>query len=931
MLIDLQKLDEIKYAFSDLGYAVGDLSDKNEEYFSNVLSFLDKFKANLDLIIPKDDLKEMQESSAKLDSHVSDLSKLVDSLSSKFDGVDSLNDSLENASAKFSKMSSSLDGIDKASSGGAAKKALEAQAKKKSESKIGRYASKEIQGVNQKFNSLLSTMKIPKLGGIAAGLIGIMAYGVMDKQRVTAEFGQVADIMVNAVDRSVQGVMAKATQWASNFQEKLQKSFGIAKEETQGVIKAFTEGGIAASDWQRGQDARLGLVGSNIASWSLGMDKLLNLGGGASAQRMADYAAKYNMTLDQSKRLMTDMAIIGEQDQVGRIQFMKNMEAGGEALSNMGFSLEGLVQVAEVLQKRLGGADLSKQFVGKYVGQGLKEAATSLASMDDKWYLFFAEKMGYGKGIDALVKFKDSYARMSTGKGSADEFQKLMTQMGAIALDVFENDEATARQFLETGPNQTTRSAKLILDLAKLDIKGEAELTLAERNKKNEIARNLQKDMKDSFTTEKERRTKWEIGMNKWMKGLAKLGQGLLGQASLALIKMVAYTISAPSLLMNLFRGDKGAAQNEILLAQLRSFEFSSKENSDKMIQGLRELKSSASELFKSIGGDQMIRNMEALGKLNPYSLAAGKASVGMFGGSAASNISSILGGTSKSVGSIAAPSTVQIVMVPTASPGIYEVPSSEEESFGPDGYSGSDWAGGEGLRIVSYGVAQSGDINLAVVGACPRCGLKYDSGFNEGAFNNLIMSDQTSDLNVLTQMLYSEGSPGRIYDKRGKEELAGIANTAFNRSKASGKSLYDVITGGHGWGKQGKKRAYGTAREVTPANKKEYEDVRDFASKLLAGEVDNPVGAATSFYHDTGAAGYLGGTAALPIFADPALTNNALVARIGKANFMAPKGKGKDIANRAEVQGRQVRAYEAARTSNIDDSDDYATETYQD
>jgi len=88
------------------------------------------------------------------------------------------------------------------------------------------------------------------------------------------------------------------------------------------------------------------------------------------------------------------------------------------------------------------------------------------------------------------------------------------------------------------------------------------------------------------------------------------------------------------------------------------------------------------------------------------------------------------------------------------------------------------------------------------------------------------------------------------------KQEAAGIAHTVLNRMKSgkkkyAGKSLHDVVTGGHGYGEQvGSYRPYATAREATSATRK-------MAREVLAGRHADPTGGAMQFYHSTGGLGY--------------------------------------------------------------------------
>jgi hypothetical protein len=145
-----------------------------------------------------------------------------------------------------------------------------------------------------------------------------------------------------------------------------------------------------------------------------------------------------------------------------------------------------------------------------------------------------------------------------------------------------------------------------------------------------------------------------------------------------------------------------------------------------------------------------------------------------------------------------------------------------------------------------------------------------------------------------MSRMLYSEAGGKKLFTKEGRKEIAGIAYTALNRSKNRGKSLTDVITSGHGYGKQGYLRQYGTARAAEPGSEVEKK-LHNFVKDLFAGKIANPVGEATSFLHYTGGAGYGTNAKALPNFAETGVN----VANINNARFYAPKGKGKEARDK--------------------------------
>jgi hypothetical protein len=219
-------------------------------------------------------------------------------------------------------------------------------------------------------------------------------------------------------------------------------------------------------------------------------------------------------------------------------------------------------------------------------------------------------------------------------------------------------------------------------------------------------------------------------------------------------------------------------------------------------------------------------------------------------------------------------------------------------------GYSSAmdSWIG-TGIELVNKGVDQMGDINIEVGGDCPRCGL---------AFGDINLGDATSeDVESLSRMLFQEVGASQLGSKSGREELAGVAYTALNRLKGGkrGSTLTDVITSGHGYGKQGNKRAYGTATdERLQGHEEEFAKVRSFAKDVIAGKVSNPVGASTMFYHDTKGKGY-GKPGDEQYAVPPATKSMKNITNINNARFFASKGK--DVPERSSLDAAYTKKYE--------------------
>jgi len=164
-----------------------------------------------------------------------------------------------------------------------------------------------------------------------------------------------------------------------------------------------------------------------------------------------------------------------------------------------------------------------------------------------------------------------------------------------------------------------------------------------------------------------------------------------------------------------------------------------------------------------------------------------------------------------------------------------------------------------------------------------------------------------------LARMIRSEVGKAR-YTGSKETEAVGIAYTALNRmkmksSRHAGKSLHEIITGDEGYGVQGAKREYSTARPATMGSRK-------LARRILEGKYADPTGGATSFFHSTGGEGYGSKTDPSKRTAVPAFTKGLVnTVNINQASFYGRKGSVTKRAPDAEkVKQRQISMFEKHR-----------------
>lgn len=688
---------------------------------------------------------------------------------------------------------------------------------KKERGPVAGYMAKEGKSVKRWFGGVAGKLKIPRFGGIIAGGIMMMAYGYLDADRVRAEAGEVKNILVASFKGGVNNVVAQGTRRLSALQESLQKFMGISKDEVQGVASALVEGGVSVEEMLSKVDANLGRIGNNFVTYTLGLDKMFELAGGTTAKNMTELMRDYGKTMGEAKESITDMLFAGKESGIGTQQFMKNVMEAGSTLKEFGYDIDDVVDITANLQKAYEEIGVPRQFAGRQAALGVKQLAQSVIQMSDDWKIIIGEKLGYGQGLEARQKMMEAYTRAA--KGSRGD---LMEQAGAMyqaAMKAAEGDEATARYVMEESMSTSFRGADAIAKVGKALAEGDIEQAQKEMAKNSKL-------LKDAFKTERSKTSQFQLKMNKWLKGLSKIGQGILGFIGDTLAVLVAYLRAIPAFIANLVSMDFDA--NERLANKLDEFSINTKKHTDKLLAGVNQM----GEAAKGFGIDAFGKNL-ARAFTADFSGPGSGSDAGGSGGQAT-------GG-----------SVVQVVTVPVqqATSGgtvSFEGEPDDEQAAIRRGLTTEEegWVGG-GIGVEFQSVSENGDIQLQLTGNCPRCGLTFGGEDGDMSFMGLEGVGKWSgrDVEAMARVLQKEAGG---YRPKYHEESASIAHTLLSRAKRSGGkpgSVYQSATRGHGWGEQGTARPYATPIKPKPRT-------IDFARKVLGGSVENPHPGALTFFH---------------------------------------------------------------------------------
>jgi hypothetical protein len=910
-LINLESLSEVSYRFTELGVAIEAVSAQNTRSFDDLLAGLRTLQMVSDSM-SQDAIKGIASSLGANVVYAPQITQMYMNSFLKTDEVfKSLNSSMESFQKVFTQATTgasiggaTMAGVLPAGAGGSAGSG---SGSKKTKMNL---VQKEMKSLGGTIKGWAHKLKIPLPGALLAGGVMWAALGFKRTQRIAAEAGEIKNIFVGAVDATVKGMVDKGTEQVSKLQEYLQRSLGIAKSEVQAVEKAFVDGGVPIKKILQEVDASLGTVGESTLAFTLGLDKMFELPGGESAKRMVQMMADYGYTVEEAREKVTTLMLAGRESGIGTMQFVKNIQTAGDELKKFGFDMEAVSDLALTMQKYFSDMGVPEQFAGKQAARGLQQMAAGLAGMSEDWQMFFAERLGYGEGLAGRQKMLQSHTRVAR-KGGYEDLMKIYREYAVVAMEVNRGNEVDARYMLEKHMGLGFEGANTAIEIMK-------KLDAGELVKAKEIAKKHEKDMRDSLITEKEKRTSWELHMNEWMDAISIMGEGILAGFANLLAEAIVWGRSLITLIYNHFTGNDAA--NAALLDRIDKVTSGMSGGWSTFLTGLNRLAALAPEMGMDVLGPSIKAIQSAFDFLgikgedsySPYidtSLMADP--WGAWQGTPPTAISPF----ASSAGTFSSP-IVQTITIPAKQAGTYNVgPTSGEmpaAGYVPDAQ--KSWIEGT-LAIVSTGVDAEGNIGLSLVGNCPQCGLKFgDAGFNyeeyaaHSGFGYVPQERRRRDLESMARMIASEVGTGRLKGGNASvmREAEGIAWTAVNRMKEGFKkgkapTIEDVITQGAGYGKQGSKRPYSTAREATPES---YE----IAQKVLGGGSQDPTAGSTFFYHET-AKGYgRGSSYAIPPFADR-LVNKV---NINNARFY---GKGGDDApDKAQRDAKLHERFSASR-----------------
>lgn len=897
-VIDITQLDSVRYKFTELGTAVRELSRQNEVFFKGTADELRfGFTQALSELTENPEFEETAKLLGISKHYAEQVSMNYDAISGKMEkSFDKLDDTVGKAEKSFESLSKEAttlvrEGEDITATVGKGKK--ERGADRAGDRKRGKVPGltdrfskvivSELNTLKSRIQGMLSTLKVPTPGNIVGGLIQILAYGYLEKDRIRAETGEVKNILIAAYDDGVKGAVQSGTRHIAGIQETFQRFMGINRKEVQAVSQSFVDGGLSVTQMLAKVDTKLNNVQASALTVTFALDKMFEIPAGDSAKKMVGLMADYGKNAEDARESVVRMYMVGKQSGIGALQFVQNIETAGQELRQFGYDIDDAIDLLAHVQEDFADIGVPKQFAGRQAALGIQQIASGITKMSDSWKILVAERLGYGRGLEGRQKMMDAFARVLEQKNT-NEIVRVVQAVYDIAREATGGEnEAQVAFYIEKQMGFGFEGARVVSKIGK-DIK-EGKVVEAAKSAKNDM-----EILRKSFGIEAKKQSKFERFMNMWLKGLSKVGQGLLGLIGNTLAMLIAYFRALPAYLANAVLGRSD--ENAKLVENLHAFDVQAAAHSEKMGRGFDQM----IKAMGKMGGDVLgssLKSLKAAWEFDPTASLTPAAGGGR-------------GGTAWQP----TQATTRFVSIPLATlqkGGVgarhvinVSVPVKQQKE-GAGGGKGGEWVGG-GVSVVAKGVDAQGNIDVSIIGNCPRCGFIFGSSTPTSATEILGEGEYRGiDVEALARVIQREIGG---YTGRNRKLAAATAHTILNQAKSRGtKDLYQIATGGLGWGRQGGKRRFGTTS--VPTRK-----TIDFARSVLRGEVEDPTGGrAKTFTHQRLGTEIQGG--AFAPFARESQIVMALPVGKGKTAFFFTGGK--DIAREAPQYRQMRRQYEDA------------------
>lgn len=388
----------------------------------------------------------------------------------------------------------------------------------------------QVAGIGTGMMGLMSSLPI------AGGLFGLLMYGITNRDRINAETGEIINIAVAASGK----LSSAGAGFLGSFQQQAEHYFGINRQEVQSVLKTFVDAGHGIDDIMKRQSSSLGLVGHDIMTLTLGIDKHFELATGTSARNVVSLTHDFGMSLQDAGEMYTRLAFAGSRSGMGTQNFVNAVMQGSSALRMYGVSVENVAGVLMKLQERYESMGMPKQLAGQQASMSLQQITQGMSGMSSSMQAYFGERMGLGHGLEARMHFREGMERIGSGKADNQFFSDFIGQTYQSAMESTGGDKTAARYMLEQ-QGFGFEGAKGIIEIGDKMSKGV---------KLNELSLKEQQALRDAFKTEGQKQSEIAKNTHTIMQGLATVGEGILQVVTNIIAYSILFYKSLPTLLM---------------------------------------------------------------------------------------------------------------------------------------------------------------------------------------------------------------------------------------------------------------------------------------------------------------------------------------------------------------------------------------------
>lgn len=465
---------------------------------------------------------------------------------------------------------------------------------------------REARSAKSGVGNILSRASMGGLGGgIIGGALTAMILGYSERNRQQTERGEVLNVMEATGERLFTKPIQKATRQFSAFQEKAQFYYGIGRKETQGVMKQMVDSGYSANEMLERYDKKLGEVGENTVTLTLGLDKHLNLASGTSMQHIMKLTSEYGDTLKEASNNIVLLSRTAQQSGAGINRFIDSVMSGSAALTQYGVDLKDVVNLTSQLEKHYTEMGLGKQFAGQLATSAMQGITSGISGFDQATKMRLGGMISPGKeGFAALQSFEEGWQAVRTGEDKG-RLVKTLNAMRELQEEVVGGAPRETKIQFWKERGLSSLGATTFVDEA-------AKGSFDRLNNNSEEANKTWKGLKDAFKTESEQVSELQKDQRDIIKGLARVGEGLLQLVGGLLGVVITGIRSMPALVawaVEMIKplGDKAKANrimDAIIATQDKQFAAVSA-GADKFGVGLGDLSETAlGKIFKVLGSN---------------------------------------------------------------------------------------------------------------------------------------------------------------------------------------------------------------------------------------------------------------------------------------------------------------------------------------